>query len=599
MGLVLPAFLTAQLPAVLDAAAPPAVDKRQERLMKNRQAADLSRKRKRQQAQVLEQSFEETQKENARLRLRVGELEHLNKALIEENTRLSRKVADLTSGVASAPDTAMPSGPFAAVRQQLHGSGCTAQTRTPLHSGQATGPAAASLAPSIQALCPDAFDPYSDLWLAGDMDLSGPEPPAADKPRPVRPQQHPHDTAALSPKSLGAIFMMAMFSLAGLFLPGSLLTQPSIRSGHDSGASLVLSSGSAATHNTLQPAVLAIDPAFVRPACVFPPEVLAQQQSERPAVETSIDLAWQPSSSALQKAILPSLPFAPAVADSSRPAAAVHPTADLISADYARMPALPFPNIALHEADEQSVVALSLAWSEFIASLSAISTMNPPNAVGSIQRLFVRGADDPSWRSKGLAHGGAVSPGNWRRSSAQKWGIPSNAIPVASVFDGFGSRSEPDLRPSDITSVVSFATPSPESCPDGAFDDDGECLGSPQSAQFDQHHQRPRNRSPRQHDHLYRQMQQRVIDAITLDEQGSLPFAHDSIKLVPYLEPAGVCRSLNQTICPPTNTLRFSILASVPTSSRIDSSSTLAYPGGVLQLDVEVVGAKWIGSNLN
>jgi len=65
-----------------------AYQKRQERLLKNREAAHLSRKRKREQLHMLETHAQELIAENQTLKLKVIELEQLNEKLVKENKLL-------------------------------------------------------------------------------------------------------------------------------------------------------------------------------------------------------------------------------------------------------------------------------------------------------------------------------------------------------------------------------------------------------------------------------------------------------------------------------------------------------------------------------
>ncbi|KAJ1562051.1 hypothetical protein HK096_002308, partial [Nowakowskiella sp. JEL0078] len=72
-----------------------ALAKRQERLIKNREAADQSRKRKREHLQMLETHAQKLIAENEVLRIRVLELESQAVSLTEENTRLKTRLSDL------------------------------------------------------------------------------------------------------------------------------------------------------------------------------------------------------------------------------------------------------------------------------------------------------------------------------------------------------------------------------------------------------------------------------------------------------------------------------------------------------------------------
>ena len=69
-----------------------AYQKRQERLLKNREAAHLSRKRKREQLHMLETHAQELIAENQTLKLKVIELEQLNEKLVKENKLLKSKM---------------------------------------------------------------------------------------------------------------------------------------------------------------------------------------------------------------------------------------------------------------------------------------------------------------------------------------------------------------------------------------------------------------------------------------------------------------------------------------------------------------------------
>jgi len=90
-----------------------AYQKRQERLLKNREAAHLSRKRKREQLHMLETHAQELIAENQTLKLKVIELEQLNEKLIKENELLKSKMG---MGVVSIKkenedETSMPEMP--------------------------------------------------------------------------------------------------------------------------------------------------------------------------------------------------------------------------------------------------------------------------------------------------------------------------------------------------------------------------------------------------------------------------------------------------------------------------------------------------------
>jgi len=84
-----------------------AYQKRQERLLKNREAAHLSRKRKREQLHMLETHAQELITENQTLKLKVIELEQLNEKLIKENKLLKMKM-----GVSDVPIKKEPEEPM-------------------------------------------------------------------------------------------------------------------------------------------------------------------------------------------------------------------------------------------------------------------------------------------------------------------------------------------------------------------------------------------------------------------------------------------------------------------------------------------------------
>jgi hypothetical protein len=71
-----------------------AYQKRQERLLKNREAAHLSRKRKREQLHMLETHAQELIAENQTLKLKVIELEQLNEKLLKENELLKTNLKE-------------------------------------------------------------------------------------------------------------------------------------------------------------------------------------------------------------------------------------------------------------------------------------------------------------------------------------------------------------------------------------------------------------------------------------------------------------------------------------------------------------------------
>eukprot|EP00833_Pecoramyces_ruminatium_P004781 jgi/Orpsp1_1/1178813/evm.model.c7180000066839.1 len=76
-----------------------AYQKRQERLLKNREAAHLSRKRKREQLHMLETHAQELIAENQTLKLKVIELEQLNEKLLKENELLKMNINKNTSDI--------------------------------------------------------------------------------------------------------------------------------------------------------------------------------------------------------------------------------------------------------------------------------------------------------------------------------------------------------------------------------------------------------------------------------------------------------------------------------------------------------------------
>jgi len=80
-----------------------AYQKRQERLLKNREAAHLSRKRKREQLHMLETHAQELIAENQTLKLKVIELEQLNEKLVKENNLLKMKMDSTSVNIKKEP----------------------------------------------------------------------------------------------------------------------------------------------------------------------------------------------------------------------------------------------------------------------------------------------------------------------------------------------------------------------------------------------------------------------------------------------------------------------------------------------------------------
>ncbi|KAJ3048508.1 hypothetical protein HK097_010463, partial [Rhizophlyctis rosea] len=146
-------------PAALAAA------KRHERMIKNREAADQSRKRKREHLQLLEAHAASLIKENELLKRKVVELEERNKSLVGENERLRRG----------------------------HGG-----------VGGVVPPPAAT----------DGFRVHIDQSAANGMPLA----------MATGMKRKSTDTPAMEPpnkKAVGAVFMVFLFSFAMLFFPGT------------------------------------------------------------------------------------------------------------------------------------------------------------------------------------------------------------------------------------------------------------------------------------------------------------------------------------------------------------------------------------------
>ncbi|KAJ1336788.1 hypothetical protein BSLG_006891 [Batrachochytrium salamandrivorans] len=98
------------------------------------------------------------------------------------------------------------------------------------------------------------------------------------------------------------------------------------------------------------------------------------------------------------------------------------------------------------------------------------------------------------------------------------------------------------------------------------------------------------------HAHHHQQQQQQQHQ-----HESSPPFPHEFIRLVPYRPRVPLstgCRHWNQTLCASLHDLRFTVLAHVPVSTRVSVTGEHVRHGGVLQLDVEVVAAKWLGNGL-
>ncbi|OUM60225.1 hypothetical protein PIROE2DRAFT_14081 [Piromyces sp. E2] len=84
-----------------------AYQKRQERLLKNREAAHLSRKRKREQLHMLETHAQELIAENQTLKLKVIELEQLNEKLVKENKLLKMNMGLNNVEIKKEPEESM------------------------------------------------------------------------------------------------------------------------------------------------------------------------------------------------------------------------------------------------------------------------------------------------------------------------------------------------------------------------------------------------------------------------------------------------------------------------------------------------------------
>ncbi|KAI8925279.1 hypothetical protein BC831DRAFT_550757 [Entophlyctis helioformis] len=271
-------MLPMQLPFTLPLASQPPVQtqeqpltdlqKHKQRLMKNREAADISRKRKREHMQNLESSFEEINKENTRL----------------------RQGFDHQRQLASAPSAGK---------------------------------------------------------------LMGTIPTPMDDTRPK------HDD--LRSGSIGAVFMVAMFSFATMFLPGSIFSSPSIDDRARSTSSLVL--------------IPTIGSTMVEPL----PESLDRR---------SLSSARLPTLPA--PAELPRIAGPPSSTPLSDSVAAIYSSVSRRSsaADSALMGSNDSAAGSAPASAAPAWVALSLARNDFLGALAAISRMSPPNAVGSLQQLF-------------------------------------------------------------------------------------------------------------------------------------------------------------------------------------------------------------------
>ncbi|KAJ1336787.1 hypothetical protein BSLG_006890 [Batrachochytrium salamandrivorans] len=189
---------------------PVVIDRRQERLMKNRHAADLSRKRKREQALKLESSLEELQDQNSRLTVRVTELEQLNTALAEDNRRLNRMVQEYG---ALEPHTSQSCSHAHSMQQKNAG---------PPHYPLQQNHHSIGLSPFHMDIT--GSESFDDLWLHQEHD----NPSSSQNLQYHAGKILDSVTSPMAGKSLGAIFMVVMFSFASVFMPGSLLPATSI-----------------------------------------------------------------------------------------------------------------------------------------------------------------------------------------------------------------------------------------------------------------------------------------------------------------------------------------------------------------------------------
>ncbi|KAJ1330220.1 hypothetical protein BSLG_009639 [Batrachochytrium salamandrivorans] len=369
---------------------PVVIDRRQERLMKNRHAADLSRKRKREQALKLESSLEELQDQNSRLTVRVTELEQLNAALAEDNRRLNRMVQE-----------------YGALEPHTKHDNPSSSQNLQYHAGK--------ILDSV--------------------------------------------TSPMAGKSLGAIFMVVMFSFASVFMPGSLLPATSIiaRPQRHTVSHQIITSPSSYAHTPIHSS-FQISPPAHRPLL----DAYSYQSTPNTLSDTMIpdynrDSFFPGSYPSQRRGFIPA-PSSPANASPTHP----KPIIDDVTAPQ--------------------MIALSLARPDFIASLSAIATMNSPNAVGLIEHLFQDSSfsDSTDYTTTG-PRAMASTTASWKRTPLYK-------------------------RPSSSAS--------------------------------------------------------------------------------------------GSTLCASLHDLRFTVLAHVPVSTRVSVTGEHVRHGGVLQLDVEVVAAKWLGNGL-
>ncbi|KAK5670991.1 hypothetical protein QVD99_002759 [Batrachochytrium dendrobatidis] len=499
---------------------PPIMDKRQERLMKNRHAADLSRKRKRQQAHKMESSLEELQTQNLHLTTRVSQLEQLNKALTEDNLRLSRQL--------QMYGTSSFSSSHARIRTHSEDSSASNINLNKNSFDHQSPHSSIRLSPFPLSLTSDS---YEDLWFNQDLDHThSPSMPYSD---PIMGA----NTSIITGKSLGAVFMVVMFSFASVFMPGSLISntrihaRPQYSTAPQNFITYVPSIHNDA-HTYRSQSFLTLSPAYR-------PLIDPYSFQSNPSTMSNEPISDYTPSTYLSNYYLD--------LNSDSVKSAVSHLADV---------QLPKSKTKTHfpKNDALNTIALSLARPEFIASLSSMATMNPPNAAGVFQRLFLENPfckDSTNVGNASLMLTDEQEQSNQMDQKRLNQHDPTLSTPV-DPYPTFSSTANMTLAWSALFESEQYRTI----------------------------------------------LQHMAGSSLQHSRNSSDTFAYDSIKLVPYQSSFPMCSNLNGGICRVTDELRFTILADVSTTQHVKGNKKEHDLGGLLQLDVEVVSAKWVGTSL-
>ncbi|KAI8813599.1 hypothetical protein BJ742DRAFT_849436 [Cladochytrium replicatum] len=208
-----------------------ALTKKQERMIKNREAADLSRKRKREHVQQLELQAQQLTEENRLLKQKVLELEGWTFLLREENAVLKRQLEVLAasqSGVADVSteplvkEEAVVGVPFAATLPEF----------VPSVAAPAAFVQEKELEMAMFENVPQTFSAEDGFSMAdGEVAINGffdfDKFAAATEPTmtvATAPLYSPPPEPAS--RGMGTVFMVFLFSLAMVFLPGSYNYRP-------------------------------------------------------------------------------------------------------------------------------------------------------------------------------------------------------------------------------------------------------------------------------------------------------------------------------------------------------------------------------------